>query len=95
MIYVTDNFSMLMIEEDKCEIRTRKIRKREFIEGAKEAITSIGSKKIAKLLKRKITKKNLTLKKGDQIYIITSKFGRRKSGYKKENEFRYEVFSIV
>jgi len=31
---------------------------------------------------------------GDIIYVVTSKFGRNKSDYKKENKFRFEEFIV-
>ncbi len=94
MIYVTDAFSMLMFENKTYKISTKKIKKSQLIKNTKEAITSIGSRKIARLLHKKVGKTDITLQKGDELYVITSNFGRNKSDYKKENSYRYQVFSI-
>lgn len=94
MIYVTDNLSMLMFENETYKISTKKIKKSKLIQNTKDAITSIGSWKIARLLHKKVGKKEIRLQPGDEIYVITSKFGRNKSGYKKENTYRYQMFSI-
>ena len=95
MIYLSDNFSIQMFQKQEYTINTRKIKKSKFIENTKDAITSIGSWKIAKMLHKKVGKQEIQLKKGDKIYIVTSKFGRNKSDYKKENTFRYEELSII
>jgi len=94
MIYITDNFSMQMFENKKYEITTKKIKKSKLLKNTKEAITSIGSWRIAKMLHKKVGKRNITLQPGDEIYVVTSKFGRKKSNYMKENTFRYQVFTI-
>lgn len=94
MIYVTDNFSMMMFDNITYNISSRKIKKSKFIKNTKDAITSIGSWKIAKLLHKRVGKKQIRLQPGDEIYVVTSKFGRKKSNYKKENIYRYQVFSI-
>lgn len=94
MIYVTDNFSAQMFPNEKLTIKTKKIKKSKFIKNTKNAISSISSRKIAKLLHKPIKKEKIKLKKGDKIYVITSKFGRRKSDYKKENKLRFEEYSV-
>lgn len=94
MIYITDNFSMQMFEKKKYNITTKKIKKSKLIRNTKEAITSIGSGKIARLLHQKVGKQKITLQPGDEIYVVTSKFGRNKTDYKKENTYRYQVFYI-
>lgn len=94
MIYVTDNFSMQMFQKREYNINSKTIKKSKFFSKTKEAISSLGSKRIARMLHKKVGKKQITLKKGDEIYVITSKFGRNKSDYKKENTYRYQVFSI-
>lgn len=94
MIYLTDNLSMLMFENQTYNISTRKVKKSNLIKNTKNAITSIGSWKIAKLLHKRVGKKDIRLQPGDEIYVITSKFGRNKTDYKKENTYRYQVFSI-
>lgn len=94
MIYVTDNFSMMMFDNITYNISSRKIKKSKFIKNTKDAITSIGSWKIAKLLHKRVGKKQIRLQPGDEIYVVTSKFGRKKSNYKKENTYRYQVFNI-
>ena len=94
MIYLTDNFSMKMFDNKTYNITTRKTKKSKVIKNTKDAITSIGSWKVAKLLHKKVGKQEITLKEGDEIYVITSKFGRNKSDYKKENTYRYQVFNI-
>lgn len=94
MIYVTDNFSMLMFENIPYTVKSRKIKKSKLIKNTRDAITSIGSWKIAKLLHKRVGKKQIRLQPGDEIYVVTSKFGRKKSNYKKENIYRYQVFSI-
>ena len=94
MIYLTDSFSLKIFDEKTYNITTKKIKKSKLIKNTKDAITSIGSIQIAKKLHKKVGKKDITLKEGDQLYVITSKFGRNKSSYKKENSFRYQVFSI-
>ena len=94
MIYVTDNFSMMMFDNITYNISSRKIKKSKFIKNTKDAITSIGSWKIAKLLHKRVGKKQIRLQPGDEIYVVTSKFGRNKSNYKKENIYRYQVFNI-
>lgn len=94
MIYVTDNFSMLMFENIPYTVKSRKIKKSKLIKNTRDAITSIGSWKIAKLLHKRVGKKQIRLQPGDKIYVVTSKFGRKKSNYKKENKYRYQVFSI-
>ena len=94
MIYVTDNFSMMMFDNITYNISSRKIKKSKFIKNTKDAITSIGSWKIAKLLHKRVGKKQIRLRPGDEIYVVTSKFGRKKSNYKKENTYRYQVFNI-
>ena len=66
-----------------------------FIKNTKDAVSSISSWKIAKLLHKPIKKEKIDLKKGDTIYIITSKFGRNKSGYKKENKYRCKEYQIL
>jgi len=94
MIYVTDNFSMLMFENIPYTVKSRKIKKSKLIKNTRDAITSIGSWKIAKLLNKRVGKKQIRLQPGDEIYVVTSKFGRKKSNYKKENTYRYQVFNI-
>lgn len=94
MIYVTDNFSMMMFDNITYNISSRKIKKSKLIKNTKDAITSIGSWKIAKLLNKRVGKKQIRLQPGDEIYVVTSKFGRKKSNYKKENTYRYQVFNI-
>lgn len=94
MIYLTDNLSMLMFDNQTYNISTRKVKKSNLIKNTKNAITSIGSWKIAKLLHKRVGKKDIRLQPGDEIYVITSKFGRNKTDYKKENTYRYQVFSI-
>lgn len=94
MIYVSDCFSLQMFEKQSYTIQTRKIKKRRFLENTKDAISSIGSKKIARLLHKKVEKKEIRLERGDKLYLITSKFGRNKSDYKKENTYRFEEFTI-
>lgn len=95
MIYVTDNFSIQMFGNQTYNVQTKIIKKRKFMEETKDALSSISSKLIAKMLQKKVGKKDITLKPGDIIYVITSKFGRNKSDYRKENTFRYEVFNIL
>lgn len=94
MIYLTDNFSMQMFEKKRYKITTKKIKKSKLIKNTKKAITSIGSWKIARLIHKKVGKQKITLQPGDEIYVITSKFGRNKTDYKKENTYRYQVFTI-
>ena len=94
MIYVTDNLSMLMFENQTYNISTRTIKKSKLIRDTKDAVSSIGSWKIAKLLNKRVGKKEIRLQPGDVIYVITSKFGRNKTDYKKENTFRFQMFSI-
>ena len=95
MIYVTNSFSIQMLDKKDYTVKTRKIKKSKFIKYTKNAISSITSWKIAKMLHKPVKKEKIELKPGDKIYIVTSKFGRKKSGYKKENTFRYEEFSII
>jgi len=94
MIYITDNISMKMFDNKTYNITTKKIKKSKMIKNTKDAITSIGSRRIAKMLHKKVGKQEITLKEGDEIYVITSKFGRNKTDYRKENTYRYQVFSI-
>lgn len=94
MIYVTDNLSIQMFEKKDYEITTRKIKKSKLIKNTKDAITSIGSWRIAKLLHKRVGKQKITLQPGDEIYVVTSKFGRNKTDYKKEKTYRYQVFCI-
>lgn len=95
MIYVTDNFSVQMLPKEELTVKTKKIKISNFMKNTKDAVSSIGSWKIAKLLHKPIKKERIELKKGDTIYIITSKFGRKKSDYKKENEYRCEEYQIL
>lgn len=95
MRYVTDNFSMQMFDHKDYTVATRKIKKSKFLANTKNAISSIGSGRIARMLHKKVGKKDIRLKSGDEIYIVTSKFGRNKTDYKKENIFRYEVFTVI
>ena len=95
MIYVTDNFSLQMFQNQEYIINTKKIKKSKFIKNTKDAISSISSWKIAKLLHKPVKKEKFRLEKGDIIYIITSKFGRNKTDYKKENKYRYEEYTIL
>ncbi|RAP53772.1 MAG: hypothetical protein BZ138_00015 [Methanosphaera sp. rholeuAM270] len=94
MIYVTDNFSMQMFEHRSYQVKTKKIKKSKLLQNTKEAVTSIGSRKIAGLLNKKVGKSKITLKSGDVIYVVTSKFGRNKTDYRKENDYRYQMFNI-
>lgn len=94
MIYVTDNFSILMFENKKYQISTRKIKKSKLIKNTKDAITSISSHRIARMLHKNVGKKDIKLQSGDKIYVVTSKFGRNKTDYRKENTYRYQEFSI-
>lgn len=94
MIYLTDNFSMQMFEDKTYKISTKKIKKSRLIKNTKDAVTSIGSRTIAGMLRKKAGKTDIILQPGDDIYVITSKFGRNKSDYRKENTYRYQVFSI-
>ena len=95
MIYVTDNFSAQMFPNEELTIKTKKIKKSKFIKNTKDAISSISSWKIAKLLHKPIKKEKIKLKKGDKIYIITSMFGRSKSDYKKESKLRFEEYTVL
>lgn len=94
MIYVTDIFTMQMFEKKNYKIKTKKIKKSKLIKNTKEAITSIGSWKIAQQIHKKVGKQKIILQPGDEIYVITSKFGRNKTDYQKENTYRYQVFKI-
>lgn len=94
MIYLTDNFSMQMFEDKTYTISTKKIKKSKLIKNTKDAVTSIGSSRIARMLRKKVGKRDITLQPGDDIYVITSRFGRNKTDYRKENTYRYQVFSI-
>jgi len=85
---------MLMFENIPYTVKSRKIKKSKLIKNTRDAITSIGSWKIAKLLNKRVGKKQIRLQPGDEIYVVTSKFGRKKSNYKKENTYRYQVFNI-
>jgi phage pi2 protein 07 len=94
MIYVTDNFSAQMFNQHCYTVDTQNIKKSKFLKNTKDAISSISSWRIAKLLHKPVKKEIIKLKKGDIIYVITSRFGRNKSDYKKENKFRYTEFII-
>lgn len=43
---------------------------------------------------KNVGKTDIKPKHGDTIYSITSNFGRKKSGYKKEKKYRYQEFII-
>ncbi|MDO5825409.1 MAG: hypothetical protein BZ137_00905 [Methanosphaera sp. rholeuAM130] len=95
MKYLTDSFSMKMFDNRTYKISTKKIKKSKLMANTKDAVTSIGSFKIAKMLRKQVGRKDIKLESGDEIYVITSRFGRNKSSYKKENTYRYQVFSIL
>lgn len=46
------------------------------------------------MLGKNVGKTDIKPKPGDIIYSITSNFGRKKSGYKKEKRYRYQEFII-
>ncbi|MBR0472603.1 MAG: hypothetical protein IJI98_07925 [Methanosphaera sp.] len=94
MIYVSDNFSMRMFEKKKYKIISKKIKKSILLRNTKETISNIGSWRIARLIHKKVGKQRITLQSGDEIYVITSKFGRNKTDYKKENTYRYQVYKV-
>lgn len=94
MIYITDNMSIQMFENKTYTLKTKKIKKSKMLQNTKNAITSIGSSRIAKALHKKVGKKEIRLQPGDELYVVTSKFGRNKTDYKKENSFRYQVFEV-
>lgn len=83
-----------MFENKKYQISTRKIKKSKLIKNTKDAITSISSHRIARMLHKNVGKKDIKLQSGDKIYVVTSKFGRNKTDYRKENTYRYQEFSI-
>jgi hypothetical protein len=94
MIYVTDNFSAQMFPNEELIVNTRTIKKSKFLKNTKDAVSSISSRRIAKLLHKHVKKEEFQLTHGDIIYVVTSKFGRNKSDYKKENKFRFEEFIV-
>lgn len=94
MIYITDNFSIQIFKNTTYTLKTQTIKKRKLIENTKEAITSLSSPKIACMLGKNVGKTDIKPKHSDAIYSITSNFGRKKSGYKKEKKYRYQEFII-
>ena len=95
MRYVTDHFTLEMIKEPTYTLVPKTLKKRKFIENIKKAESCINSGKIAYMLHKPKKHENIKLKRGDEIYIVTSEFGRKHScEYTSNNKFRFEVFTI-
>lgn len=95
MRYVTDHFTLDMIRDPSYTLNPKSIKKQEFKKNIKNAKSSITSKSIANMLHKPIDKIPLDLKKGDEVYVVTSDFGRKHScEYTYNNEFRFEVVII-
>lgn len=95
MKYVTDHFSLDMIKEPTYTLIQENMKKYKFMKNIKKSKSSIGSKLIAKMLHKPKRKQQLKLRRGDEIYVVTSEFGRNHScEYTYNNDFRFEVFTI-
>ena len=95
MRYVTDHFTLDMIKEPTYTLLQKTLNKKNFIERIKKAKSSINSGKIAYMLHKPKKHEKIELKRGDEIYIVTSVFGRNHScEYTRNNKFRFEVFII-
>lgn len=95
MKYVTDHFNLEMIKEPTYILVPKTLNRKKFLKRVKKSKSSIGSKVIAKLLHKPKEKQEIKLKRGDEIYIVTSEFGRNHScEYTYNNNFRFEVFLI-
>ena len=95
MIYVTDNLTLNMLTKRNYHVQSENVKKSIFLANTKDAISSIGSHRIARMLHKKVEKRDIKLKSGDIVYIVTSKFGRNKTDYKKENTFRFSKFKLL
>ena len=96
MRYVTDHFTLDMIRDSSYTLTPKCIKKRVFKKNIKNAKSSITSKIIANMLHKPIDKIPLELKRGDEVYVVTSDFGRKHScEYTHNNEFRFEVIAIT
>lgn len=95
MRYVTDHFSLEMIKDPTYTIIQKTLKRQAFMDCIIKARSSITSGKIAYMLHKKARNQTIELRKGDEIYIVTSKFGRNHScEYTRSNGFRFEVFTI-
>ena len=95
MKYVTDHFNLEMIKEPTYTLVQKTLSQKKFIISVKKAKSSISSGKIAYMLHKPKKRDKIELKRGDEIYIVTSEFGRNHScEYTYNNNFRFEVFSI-
>ncbi|MDE4078417.1 MAG: hypothetical protein BZ134_06490 [Methanosphaera sp. SHI1033] len=97
MIYITDNFSLNMLTNTEHELETEEIKEKDFFKIILEEdkTYSIKSKYISEHLSIFSQTQEITLEKGDEIYAITSEFGRSHTSYHKENTLRYERIKII
>ena len=96
MKYVTDHFTLKMISESTYTIKPKTLKKSKFKRCVKKAKSCINSKLIAHMLHKKAGKNRIELKKGDEIYLVTSEFGRKHScDYTHNKELRFEMYTIV
>lgn len=94
--YVTDNFSIEMLDSTDHFVCQNQVNKNEFMEEIKDdCVPSIGYKTIANYLKVPRHPIYITLQPGDVIYVISSKFGRNHGMDRKDNRFRYDKYEIV
>lgn len=95
MKYVTDHFTLEMIKEPSYTLVQKTLKKSKFMEDIKKAKSSINSGKIAYMLHKPKKYNNIEARKGDEVYTVTSEFGRNHScEYTYNNIFRFEVFII-
>lgn len=96
MKYLTDHFNLNMINETAYTLTTHALNKKKFIKQTKKAKCSIGSQLIAKILHKPREKQRLNLKRGDEIYVVNSEFGRKHScEYTKNYKLRFEIIKIT
>jgi hypothetical protein len=73
MKYVTNGFSPNMIKGN-FTLKFKQISEKQFLTQAKNAYSVIGHEDIAKTLGLKYNREQITLKDGDELYIVTPSF---------------------
>jgi len=98
-IYLTDKFSVTMLDSFNHELLIEhvSIKKMKYLlkKYKSKTIININSRKKASILRVKSRETKISLKKGDEIYVITSDLGRKKSGNKLYPAYKCEKISII
>lgn len=80
MIYISNAFSLQMISEAKYQLDIEEISKDFFDRIKDKALSSVGHEETANILGVKFNRVNISLKKGDTLYVAQLTGGRLPEG---------------